>query len=97
MCALTAQHVIVGIICDGVDVWRNLRAPLAFVGSHHRCGVDGKPFVWIHRHTEQPRVGLRKEEDIRLTGYDPSFKTKMISSATDRVISQAHSSPRFNY
>lgn len=59
MCALTAQHVIVGVICDGVDVRRSLRAAFAFVGSDHRGGVDGKPFVWIHGHTEKPGVGLR--------------------------------------
>lgn len=78
-------------------MWRGLRAPFAFVGSHHRCSVDGKPFVWIHRHTEQPRVGLRNEEDIRSTVYDPPFKTKTISSATEGGISQAHSSLRLNY
>lgn len=63
VCALTAQHVVVGVICDGVDVRRSLGAPLAFVGSDHGGRVDGEPFVWIHRHTEEPRVGLGIKED----------------------------------
>lgn len=58
---LTAQHVIVRIVCDGVDVRRRLRAAFAFVGGDHRGCVDGQPFVWIHRHTEEPGVRLRKE------------------------------------
>ena len=56
---LTAQHVIVGIVCDGVDVRRRLSAAFAFVASDHRGCVDGKPLVRVHRHTEEPGVGLR--------------------------------------
>lgn len=59
---LTAQHVIVCIVCDGVDVWRRLRAPFAFVGCDHRGCVDWQPFVWIQRHTEESGVGLRKQD-----------------------------------
>lgn len=59
---LTAQHVVVCVICDGVDVRWHLRAAFAFVGGDHRGRVDGQPFVRIHRHTEEPGVGLRKQE-----------------------------------
>lgn len=62
MGTLTAQHVIVCIVSDGVDVRRCLRAPFAFVGSDHRGRVDGQPFVWIHCHAEEPGVGLRKQD-----------------------------------
>ncbi len=61
MGTLTAQHVIIGIVCNGVDVWRRLRAAFAFVGSHHGGCVDRQPFVWIHGHTEEAGVGLKKQ------------------------------------
>lgn len=63
--SLTAQHVVIRVVCDRVDVRRRLGAPLALVGSDHRGGVDGQPLVWIHRHTEESGVGLRKEERAR--------------------------------
>lgn len=59
---LTAQHVVICVVCDGVDVRRRLRAAFALVGGDHRGRVDGQPFVRIHRHTEEPGVGLRKQE-----------------------------------
>lgn len=62
--SLTAQHVVIRVVCDGVDVRRRLGAPLALVGGDHGGGVDGQPLVWIHRHTEESGVGLRKEERI---------------------------------
>lgn len=58
--SLTAQHVVVGVVCDGVDVRRRLRAPLAFVGGDHGSRVDGQPLVGVDRHAEEARVGLRK-------------------------------------
>lgn len=61
MGSLTAQHVIICIVCNGVDVWRRLRAAFAFVGGDHRGCVDWQPFVWIHSHTEEPGVGLREQ------------------------------------
>lgn len=61
---LTAQHVIVCIVCDGVDVWRGLSAPLAFVGGDNGGSVDRQPFVRIHGHAEESRVRLRG------TGHD---------------------------
>lgn len=64
MKTLTAQHVVVGVVCYGVDVRGHLGAALAFVGSDHGGRVDGQPLVWIHCHTEEPGVGLRKQEDV---------------------------------
>lgn len=63
--ALTSQHVIVCIICDGVDVRRRLGAAFALVGGDHGGRVDRQPFVGIHRHTEEPRVGLRKRGSVK--------------------------------
>ena len=62
--ALTAQRAIVGIVCDGVDVCRRLGAAFAFVVSDHRSCVHRQPFVWIHRHIEEPRVGLKRQENV---------------------------------
>lgn len=64
VCELTAQHVIVGTVCNGVDVRRRLRAAFALVGSDHRSSIDRQPFVWIDCHTEEARVRLRKQEDM---------------------------------
>lgn len=55
---LTAQHVIVGIVSDGIDVRWSLGATFAFVSSHYKGRVDGKQFIWVHGHTEQSRVRL---------------------------------------
>lgn len=56
---LTAQHVVVGVVSDGVDVRGGLGAPLPLVGRHHGCGVDGQPLVGVDGDAEEPRVGLR--------------------------------------
>ena len=52
--ALTAQHVVVGVVSDGVDVGRDLGAAFALVGSHHWWRVDRQPLVRVHRHAEEP-------------------------------------------
>lgn len=54
----TSQHVVVGIVRDGVDVRRRLGAAFALVGGHHGGRVDRQPFVRVHRHTEEAGVGL---------------------------------------
>lgn len=81
--SLTAQHVVIRVVCDGVDVRRRLGAPLALVGSDHGGGVDGQPLVWIHRHTEESRVGLREEER---TQYEPKLWCITCSAPLDSVI-----------
>lgn len=51
---LTAQHVVVGVVGDGVDVRGGLGAPLPLVGRHHGRGVDGQPLVGVDGDTEEP-------------------------------------------
>lgn len=57
---LTAQHVIVGIVCDGIDMGWGLATALALVSSDHRGSVDGQPLIRVHGDTEQTRVGLQE-------------------------------------
>ena len=76
---LTTQHVIVGIVCYGVDVGRGLGAAFAFVGSNYRGGVDGQPFVRVHCHTEEPRVCLWKEAEH----YELQYNCRCIPSDTN--------------
>lgn len=59
--ALTAQHVIVGVICHRIYVGRGLRAALSLVSGHHRGRVDWEPFVGVDGDTEEPRVCLRRQ------------------------------------
>lgn len=66
--APTSQHVVVGVVCDGVDVRRRLGAAFALVGSNHGGCVDRQPFVWIHRHAEEAGVGLRKPHSVEVAG-----------------------------
>lgn len=65
---LTAQHVVVGVVCDGVDMRRSLRAALSFIGSNHRGRVDWQPFIWIYGDTEKPRVRLHTHTE-RITAH----------------------------
>ena len=55
---LTLHHVPVGVVCDGVDVWRHLVAFLALIHLDDLFGVDGQHLVGIHHHAEQTRVRL---------------------------------------
>ena len=50
---LTLKHVSVGVVRDGEDVWRHLRAPLPSVHVHHLVGVDGQHTVGVDCHTEE--------------------------------------------
>lgn len=59
--ALTAQHVVVGIVRHCIDMRRGLRAPPALVGSHHSGCVDWEPFVGVNGDTEEARVCLRRK------------------------------------
>lgn len=57
---LTLQQVGVGVVSDGVDVWRCFKTTPPFIRCYHLSGVDWQPFVRIDRHTEQ--TGVRLEE-----------------------------------
>lgn len=60
--ALTAEHVVVGIIRHCIYMRWSLGAALALVGSHHRSCVDREPFVRVNGDTEEARVCLRRKE-----------------------------------
>lgn len=49
---------MVGVVRDGEEMGWHLRALFAFVHVGHAGPVDGQPFVGVHCHTEQARVGL---------------------------------------
>lgn len=66
--ALTAEHVVVGVICHCIYMRRGLRAALALVGGHHSSCVDREPFVWVNGDTEEARVCLRREFTDRAFG-----------------------------
>lgn len=59
--ALTAQHVIVGVICHRIYVGRGLRAALSLVSGYHGGCIDREPFVGVDGDTEEARVCLRRE------------------------------------
>lgn len=78
LASLTAQHVVVGVVCDGVDVRRRLRAPLALVGGDHGGRVDGQPLVGVDGHTEEARVGLERQE---VASQEPNVWTSLGQAA----------------
>lgn len=59
--ALTAQHVIVGVIRHRVYVGRGLRAALSLVSCYHGGCIDREPFVGVDGDTEEARVCLGRE------------------------------------
>lgn len=59
--ALTAQHVIVGVIRHRVYVGRGLRAALSLVSGYHGGCIDREPFVGVDGDTEEARVCLGRE------------------------------------
>lgn len=58
MPSVTLHHVPVGVVCDGVDVWRHLVTFLALVHVDDLFRVDGQHLVGVHHHTEQTGVRL---------------------------------------
>lgn len=73
-CVHTGEHELVGVVRQGEDVRRHLHPLLPSVGSHHLRVVDRQPFVGIHRHTEEPGVGLRGISQTAAIASDPSVK-----------------------
>ena len=64
------KHGPVGDVSDGEHMGRHLVPLLALVDLDDLLGVDGKPLVGIHHHTEQSRVGLR--------GYNESEAVQLL-------------------
>lgn len=83
--APTSQHVIVGVVRDGVDVRRRLGAAFALVGGDHGGCVDRQPFVWIHRHAEEAGVGLRKPHSVQAAISAPAAVDSHRSSRPSSV------------
>ena len=62
---LTEAHGVVGALCDGEDVWRDLVPALEAVDADGALRVDGEALVRVDGDTEQARVGLEmNQEDI---------------------------------
>ena len=59
---LTVQHALVSPISNGIDVGCHFIPPLSHVHLDHGLSVYRKPFVGVHRHTEQSRIGLKNFE-----------------------------------
>ena len=57
-----AQHIVVGVVRDGVDVGRHLSLTLVLVAHDDVVVVDGKPLVGVDGDTEETRVGVDQEE-----------------------------------
>ena len=58
------QHVVVGVIRNGVDVWGHFRLSLALVAADNVVVIDGKPLVGVDSDTEKTRVGVDQESNV---------------------------------
>jgi hypothetical protein len=59
---LTLQHGAVGRVGDGEYMRGNFMSFDTLVSLHDFLRVDRQPFVWVHHHTEEPRVRLERKE-----------------------------------
>ena len=76
--ALTAQHVIVGVIRHRVYVGRGLRAALSLVSGYHGGCIDREPFVGVDGDTEEARVCLGRDSiDGLLEAKFPSSSSSL--------------------
>ena len=57
-----AQHIVVGIVGDGVDVGRHLSLALVLVAHDDVVVVDGEPLVGVDGDTEETGVGVDQEK-----------------------------------
>ena len=48
-----AQHIVVSIIRNGVNVWRHFRFSFALVTTDNMVIIYWKPLVWIDSDTEK--------------------------------------------
>jgi len=85
---LTKQHVPVGLVCDCINVGRDLVTLLATIQLNHLLRVDGIESVRVDHHTEQPRVSLREEEEIKVCLMDThsSLTSNFISPQSSGVV-----------
>ena len=68
---LTSKHIRIGVVRDGVEMGRHLRAFLPTIGENHFHRVDGQAFVRVDHHAEETRIRLgivrRENEDRSVT------------------------------
>lgn len=83
---LTLQHVPVSSISDCIDVRWAFLPSSAFVHVNDLVCVNRQPFVWVHHHTEQSRVGLRIWVECP---HDSTFVHKQ---ATQQELDKLHTS-----
>ena len=57
-----AQHIVVGIVGDGVDVGRHLSLALVLVAHDDVVVVDGEPLVGIDGDAEETGVGVDQKD-----------------------------------
>ena len=57
-----AQHVVVGVVRDGVDVRGHLSLALVLVAHDDVVIVDGEPLVGVDGDTEETGVGVDQEK-----------------------------------
>ena len=59
-----AQHVVVGIVRDRVDVGRHFSLALILVANDNVVVVDGEPLVGVDSDTEETGVGIDQENFV---------------------------------
>ena len=55
---LTAKHIRVGIVSNGVQMWRDFRTFLATVHHDYLHRIDGQTFERVDDDAEKTRIGL---------------------------------------
>ena len=61
-----SQHVVVGIIGNGEDMWGHFRLSLALVATNDMVVVHWKPFVGIDSDTKETGIGVDQEANVTL-------------------------------
>ena len=74
------QHVVVGVIRDGVDVRRHLSLTLVLVAHDDVVIVDGKPLVGVDGDAEETGVGVDQEDLVARTQVVDNRSLKDINS-----------------
>ena len=61
-----SQHIVVGIVRNGEDMWGHFRLSLSLVTTDNVVIVDRKPFVGVDGDTEETRVSVDQKANITL-------------------------------
>ncbi len=60
---ITLQHISVRVISDCINMRWHFMSFLSLVSLNNIVSVDWQPFVRIHHNTEEPRVGLKNQNE----------------------------------